>query len=139
MMQIVPVALVPFFIDKVVELLKPAIDLSNGECTAKSVRLRLIEGRNILILVVDKGHISMAITADTIQFESGKKVLALPLMGGSGLDQLSNDFMPFVQNLAKSLGCTEIYGYAARKGWLRKLKDYNWSEFRYLIKNEVTS
>ena len=136
----IPVPLVPCFIDRVMDLLSPAIRLSNGECTLDSVRRRLIQGECFLVLLVaEGGRLDMAITCETIVFESGKKVMSLPLMGGRGIDGLSEEFMPFMQGLAKSAGCVEIYGYAARRGWLRKLSGYGWSEFRYLITSKVES
>lgn len=118
-------------------MLKPAIELSDGEVTEHSTRSRLMGGNLLLVLVTDDTKINMAITLDVIVYESGKKELALPLIAGDSLEELKDDFMPFMNAIALNYGCSSITGFAARKGWTRKLKDYGWKPVREIIKYEV--
>lgn len=138
MIAMIPTGVIPLVWSDAVALLSPAISLSNGEVTEGSTHRKLLAGETALVLVFDdEGHITMAFTLEVLVYESGKRELAIPLMGGSGLDDLSSEFMPFVEEQARSANCSAIVGYAARRGWARKLKDYGWTSIREIIKHEV--
>lgn len=139
MISMVPPGLVPVLWAQVKDLLAPAIALSDGEVTEESAFNRLVTGATGLVVISSpQGAITMAFTLEVVVFESGKRELAIPLMGGSGLDDLSTDFMPYVEKKAREANCPTITGYAARKGWTRKLKLYGWNSVREIIKHEVS-
>lgn len=124
---------------RIFQLLNPPILMSDGEETFENVYSNLIAGTTKLALVKEDGFTTLAFTLDIVEYGSGKRELSIPIMGGSGLDNLSDDFMPFVIDIAKKAKCSSIVGFAARKGWSRKLKDYGWKSVREIIKYEVES
>lgn len=138
-LTLVPTTLMPFFIDRVIGILVPAIELSDGEVTEESTKSRLLVGSLLLVLATDGNNIEMAITVDIIEYESGKRELSLPLIAGNRLDDLSDSFMPFMVTIAKNYNCSSIQGYAARKGWVGKLKNYGWKPVREIIKYRIES
>ena len=113
--------------------------LSNGEVTEDSAYRKIMEGESALVIVAKESTIFMAFTVSIVEHESGKRELSIPIMGGSGLEDLKEVFMPFIERLAKNVNCISIVGYAARDGWARKLKDYGWIKVREIINYEVST
>jgi len=132
-MSVVPTSMVDFMWPVVVARLSEVAELSDGEVTTESTLMRLREGGLNLIVATNGPQVTMAITAEVLTFESGKRSLAMQLMAGSNLEDLKDIFMPFMENLAIENGCVDIKGEAHRKGWARKLKDYGWKPVREVI------
>jgi len=120
-------------------MLTPAIEMSDGEETIEHVYSQLMAGNMLLATVKVTGKITMVFTLNVVTYGSGLKELALPLMGGAGLEDLKESFMPFVEDVAKVLNCNSVVGYAVRKGWARKLKNFGWEPVREIIKYRVKS
>ena len=136
-MSVVPTSMVDYMWPAVVGPLTSVAELSDGEVTIESTLRRLREGGLNLIVATNGPQVTMAITAEVITYESGKKSLAMQLMAGSNLEDLKDIFMPFMEKLALENGCADIKGEAHRKGWVRKLKDYGWKPIREVITYKI--
>mgnify|MGYP001074508027 CR=1 FL=1 len=133
----VPPTMIPLIWDKVEpEILKP-IKLSHGEVTLESAKHRLETGQSMLITVSRGTKILAVNTVEVREFESGVRTLAIPLIGGSEMDQWMDRFLEIVKAIAKDLNCTELRGVAARKGWMRVLRNKGWEELSTIVKCNV--
>lgn len=61
-----------------------------------------------------------------------KKICSLPIIGGASLKMWKEPAQEVIANWAKSNGCSEMEGYAIRKGWLRALPNWRpvWTTIR---------
>lgn len=133
----VPAALVPVIWPIVADLFTPSIKLSDGECSLGPALDRLLSEENRLI-VVTKGHeIVLAYTVKVITYETGLRELAVPLIGGTNLEDLKVSFMPMISDIARRNNCSSIVMQGARAGWARKLKPYGWEPVREILKYRV--
>ena len=82
-----------------------------------------------LLVIVSRGSKIIAVNVLEIRtLDTGIKFLSIPIIGGSELDDWAEDFMKIAIAVAKDFGCTELRGFAVRKGWLTKLKPFGWEE-----------
>jgi len=133
----VPVNLVGILWDKCVPHLEALIPMSYGQYTVESVKERALRGATTLILVIDGEDVVAVNTIQVDVKESGLRVLELPLTSGSRLDEWEGPFITLMKALAKEQNCTEIIGYAARKGWIRRLEQYGFTEAQTIIRCEL--
>lgn len=124
----VPVNMIDLLWYQIEPLLQLAVDISDGEMTCEHVYDRAKEGNTLLICICEGPIIISVITVEIRDFPNGKKALCLPMVGGKDVDNWVDDFMEVIKQIAKDFKCEEIRGYAARLGWMRKLKDKGWSE-----------
>lgn len=133
----VPPSLVPLIWDKVLPHIEKPIKLSHGEVTVESIKKRLEIGQAMLI-TVSRGTTIIAVnTVEVREYESGVRTLAIPLIGGSEMNEWMDRFLDIVKAIAKDLNCTELRGIAARKGWMRVLRSKGWEELSTVIKCNV--
>ena len=133
----VPVTLINVIWPMAVPHLERVVEVANGELTLESIKSKLLLGQALLFLAcVDEDIVAVA-TAEVRIFDSGKKSLVLPIVGGDNLDDWMVQLLEIAKLLAKDLGCTELRGLGARKGWTRILKPYGWEEAYTVIRCEV--
>lgn len=63
------------------------------------------------------------------------KILSLPVIGGSALKMWKEPAQKIIADWAKKNGCSEMEGYAIRKGWLRVLP--NWKAVWVTIRRSL--
>jgi len=112
-------------IDSALGFLTEPINMSNGEVTVDSFIGKLTSGESKLVIATEGVDIVLAFTMEIRVFESGKRSLVLPLIGGN-IVEVGDQFMPYVEKMARNNNCIDIIGYAVRPGWLRLLKTYRW-------------
>lgn len=133
----VPPTMVPLIWDKVIPHISKPIELSHGEVTLESIKRRLEIGEAMLITVSRGTELIAVNTVEVQEAESGLRTLAIPLIGGSEMDKWMDRFLEIVKAIAKDLGCSELRGIAARKGWMRLLAPKGWEEVSTIIRCDV--
>lgn len=60
------------------------------------------------------------------------KICSLPIIGGSALKMWKESAQQIIADWAKKNGCSEMEGYAMRRGWLRALPNWRpvWTTIR---------
>ena len=115
----IPVNLVDVMWDQMESHLQLAVDEGDEEVSIEEVYNGLISGQEMAIIVAVGSDIVACITISTFVYRTGLKVLNMPLVGGTNSEML--DWMPeliaVLEIIAKELGCTQIRGYCARRGW----------------------
>jgi len=125
--SVVPSTMIDLIWDKAKPHLEKVSDKSD-DFTIESTYNRLINGDSML-LTVSRG--AEVIAVNTVHIEvlsSGIKTLYIGLVGGDELDIWSKRMLQFIETIAKDYGCTELRGMVVRKGWLKKMQPYGWSE-----------
>ena len=119
---ICPTSLIDYVWSDIEGYIKGATDRSNGESTSDNVKALVKSGANQLLLVTNDAAILAAITLEVRTFNSGLRVLNIPMVGGTNIKLWIGGFMKAARHIAVQNGATEIRGYMARKGWSRFLK-----------------
>lgn len=119
---VVPTDQIDFHWPEIARLLQPVIDISFGEVTLDGIHDRLMNGQEILIGVFDGPKLVCACVLGITQFETGKRVLQMPYVGGTGIDDWLADGFGLIRQIAESTGCSHIRG-CGREGWGRVLPD----------------
>ena len=113
------------------------IELSHGEVTEEEVRKSLSSGKTMLIVISEGEDIIAVNTLDVRIFDSGKRVLYIPLTGGDKLDLWMPKFLDVAKAIARDYRCEELRGLAVRKGWMKKLAPMGWEEVHTVISCNV--
>lgn len=74
------------------------------------------------ILVFNGGELVCVCILGITDFPTGKKVMQMPYIGGTGIETWLEDGLQLIEELAKAMGCTHVRG-CGRKGWERALPD----------------
>jgi hypothetical protein len=119
---VVPADQIEFHWPEIAKLLQPVIDVSFGEVTLEGIYNRLMDGQEILIGVFDSTKLVCACVLGITQFETGKRVLQMPYVGGNGMEEWLVDGFDLIRQIAASTGCSHIRG-CGREGWGRVLPD----------------
>lgn len=133
----IPITLVEVLWDDVVPHLERVVDVSHGEITCDSVKKSILSGKVLLIAICKGNQIIAVNTIEVRTFDSGVKALFIPVTGGDELEGWMDQFLDVAEQIGKEQGCSEIRGIAARKGWLRKLKNQGWGEINISIGKQI--
>lgn len=107
---------------EITKLLQPVIDLSFGEVTLEGIYERLLCGQEIMIGVFNESKLVCACILGITQFETGKRVLQMPYVGGTGIEDWLADGFELIKEIARNTGCTHVRG-CGRAGWGRVLPE----------------
>lgn len=134
--SIVPPNLVEVVWPSITHHIQMVVDSAYGDITEESVKKGCLNGKATLILVHDGSFIAAAMTAEIHTLDSGKRVLAVPVIGGTDLAGWEADFNKAMIEMAKHFQCTEVRG-AGRPGWVRELKKLGWRPVMQVVGFEV--
>ena len=129
----VPISLIEVLWDRVSPILQRVVDVSHKEISLESVKRDTLSGNTLLVAICKGKEIVAVNTIEINTLASGLKVLFVPVTGGDELDGWMDQFLEVAEAIGKEHGCQEIRGIAARRGWLRKLKDQGWQEYNVAI------
>lgn len=135
--QIVPIGLIEVLWDKIEPHVHRVVEASAGEITCESVKQKALADKCGIIAVVKGNEIVAVNTIEVCTYDSGMKALLIPVVGGTEAFEWGPAFLAECNQLAKSLGCSEMRGFSSRPAWLKVLKDYGWYESHYVIKRDV--
>ena len=133
----IPANVVPLLWEKIEPILQRVIDVSNRELTCEGVKRRAMLGETLIVAVCLNSEIVAITVLDVVTFDSGLRAMYIPIVGGNYMDEWLEESFEVAKAIAKDLNCSEVRGLAARKGWLRRLKDMNWEEIVTVIRCPV--
>ena len=127
----------PNLIDVMWSKLRPhlelVIDRAPDEVSLETVKAKLKKG-DAMIITISDGETVVAVNTLEVQiFETGHKVLFIPMTGGERMEEWLDRFLDMAHAVARDLKCHELRGMACRKGWLRTLKPHDWYELHAVI------
>lgn len=96
----------------------------------------LSSGETMAIAVIDGSDIIAVLTVHIVQYKTGLRVLTIPMAGGDRLDEWMELFITYCTQVAKDRDCTQLRGFAARRGWGRKVSG-DWCLLNETYKLEV--
>lgn len=117
-------------------MLERAISHSNGEITSEDILKRSIEGEILIVTISVKAKVVAAIAIEQRNFNSGKRILNLTLVGGDEMASWMDKFSEVANNLAKDYNCDEIY-IVGRPGWTRTLKRLGFETVHTVVSRKV--
>lgn len=129
----VPVNLVEFVYPKAVPHLERVIDKAPLDINLTSIKEKLLTGASMLVVILDGEEVIAVNILESSIFETGHKVLYIPITGGDRMDEWLDRFMSLAHAIARDLKCNEIRGMSCRKGWLKALKDHDWYHVHEVI------
>lgn len=126
-----PIAAVPCPSDRVIDfwpsivkLLQPAIDRSEGRCTARQVLDLAMAGSSQIWLIVNRETREFRAAAVTeLRPYAGNPMINVSLIGGLDMALWLNIFITELKAYAKHNGAKGIE-FLGRPGWLKALKPY---------------
>lgn len=113
-----------------------AIDESNGELQIDVIKKRSKDGNLLLISIQKDSDIIAVLSAEVRTFETGKKVLHIMTAGGKDLMDWIADVDVAFTDLARSLGCSELY-IIGRPGWAKVTKSYGYELIHTTLSKKV--
>ena len=133
-------AIPPYLIDYVwkdaAPILQRVVDCSHGELTLDAIKRKSKSGETLLVLILKGDEVVAVNTADIVEFDSGLRVMYIPITGGDYIDEWLFDSLEVGKALARDHNCTELRGLSVRKGWLRKLPP-GWESITDVIKFDL--
>ena len=130
----VPIQLVDFMWPHVEPHLDRVVKIAEDEISLQSIKAKLYNGSSMLVAVIKDNIVIAAITMEKLTFENGRSALVLPVVGGDELDEWVDQVIELAKIIAKDIGCQELRGLGARKGWSRKLKNTGWQDAYMVLK-----
>jgi hypothetical protein len=130
----VPVSMIDIVWHQLAPLLEKPIELCKDETSLEYV-YGFLKAGSLMALIVSENDKIVAVNVLRIDtFDNGNKLLFIVLVGGERIDEWGYQVLDAEKDIAKSLGCVELRGCAARHGWLRKLNKTAWQEVHTVIK-----
>jgi hypothetical protein len=129
----IPPTLIMAFWDRLVPHLQKVVDVSHGEITLETTMYRALRGETNIVVISQGFEILAVTTAEIRIFDSGNKAMYIPIVGGECMDLWLDKGIDIMRQLARSLGCNEIRGFAARKGWMKILEPKGWKVIHEVI------
>jgi len=133
----VPASLIELLWDDIAPFIDLVADKAPDDIVTSKVKENCMLG-SIMPVIVYRGSDIVAVNIlDVKALDSGKKVLYIPIIGGTEFDNWSEDFMKLATQIAKDFGCSELRGMAVRKGWMTKLKPLGWEEMFTTVRCKI--
>jgi hypothetical protein len=122
--------------DTIKKFIEPVIEISFGEVTLDGIQERLCVGEEIALFAMNqstKAIVAVAILGIT-HFETGKRVLQIPYVGGLEMYKWLENGMSIIKSIAREQGCTHIRG-CGRPGWAKAIPEFK--QIRTIYECEV--
>jgi hypothetical protein len=116
-------------------LLEKALKYGHGETSLKHLYKDLTNGERKLIMISEGSKTLAAVVLSMHQYPD-KKICQVSYLGGQEIERWFDQGFPTVEQVAREAGANAMY-IQGRKGWLRKLKGYGYSEYSTLIGKEL--
>jgi hypothetical protein len=124
----IPIALVDVLWDEMAPHLARAVETAHGEVTLESIKANMLTGDVLPLVVTEEGKIIAALTAEIRVMESGMRCLVLPIIGGNIAFEWVDQFLEVAKGIAVEFNCTELRGFATRKGLMKMLEPKGFKE-----------
>lgn len=123
----------------VLPLLAPAIDLSGGRLSARSVLDWLRDGRYLLWIAHEEDGEPQAAFVSRIAQYPCKRMLTIDLAGGrdsAGWVETANEVF---RSYSRQAGCNGDVELAGRQGWTRALRAVGWRQTAVIVETTFTT
>ena len=117
------------------EFLGPACDASFGQETLGTVRQSLMNGIDGLFVVLDDDEIIGAVTYHVNDFDTGLRLLDIPMAGGVDMDSQMPAVIGMFKHLKSAFMCDRVR-ITGRKGWVRYMKQFGFVDTHYSVEME---
>lgn len=124
---IVPVTLASHIWPKCAKHLERVVKLCPDDFNLESIKKSVFNGDYTLVTMSELDKVVACAILEINNFDSGFKVLAIPLVAGNKMHLWAERFLSICHALAKAEGCNSLQGYAARKGWHKYLEKAGWT------------
>jgi hypothetical protein len=121
--------------DEVSELLGPACERSFGQDTIQTLRASLMRGSEGLFVIEDRSEIIGAVTYEVIAYDTGLRVLAINYAGGVAMDSQMPAVIDMFHAPKRHFMCDRVR-ITGRKGWIRYMKQFGFTDTHYLVEME---
>ena len=135
----IPVTLVEVLWDRLLPHIQRVVDIAPDELTVEKIKERSLTADIVLTTISKGSNIIGVITLEIRTFDTGIRALYLPVIGGNEMFDWMDQYLDVAHAIAKDFNCQQIRGLAARKGWMRVLKDKGFEEVYTAVKCEVRS
>ena len=133
---VIPPYLIDYLWSDIEPILQRVVDCSHGELTCDAVKAKCKAGHTLMVCILKDTEMVAINTADIVEFDSGLRVMYIPITGGDYIDDWLFDSLEVGKALARDHNCTELRGLSVRKGWLRKLPT-GWEKITDVIKYDL--
>lgn len=97
-----------------------AIDEAHGDLDEGKVLDRLREGHEVALIACDGQSIVTVCIVSVKELDSGRRVLFIPSLGGSRIEEWFEDGLALLKQMAQQYGCDGIRA-CGRPGWIKKI------------------
>ena len=131
----IPVNLVELIFPKAIPHLERVISKAPDDINLETIKEKLLQGNTMMVTISDGEEVVAVNIVEATTYETGHKVLFIPITGGDRMDEWLDRFMELAHTIARDLGCHEMRGMACRKSWLRALnsKGREWYHIQEVI------
>jgi len=133
----IPIPLVNYVWNDCSPILYRAIKMAEQDLTLQTTKEALLRGDQSLFTVIDNDKIIATTLIEFITFDTGHKVLMIPVVAGDRMGEWAERFLNICHIIAESENCDEIRSLSMRKGWKKFLKPYGWDNHLTVMKCEV--
>jgi len=134
---LVPINLLDHMLPKCIDHIKKVVEKAPTDVSLEATINKLRNGDAGLITISDGEEVVAINTLQVETYETGYRVLCIPITGGSRMEEWTDEFLDLVTDLAKEYKCSELRGIACRPGWLRYLKEYGWETVHTIVRCKV--
>jgi len=120
----IPIAEVPNYWPLVKHFFEILVARNPETMSIEVLEERLVEGDYILIILTEGSEIKLALTADVVNTDSGKRILEFPHFCGTDMDKWLPVLMDNMADLAKDFECWAVRTVHSRLGMGKTLKQY---------------
>ena len=106
---------------QVSHLVQQALEYDPDNTSIETVTQRLLDGRYLLILMLDDLKLLAALTVELVTTNKGLKTCNIVTAGGIQADQWTDPFLDELELLAKEQGAAKLT-LMGRPGWARRLR-----------------
>jgi hypothetical protein len=135
--SLVPADHVPAVWDRVVELLEPAVIVTNGRYTVDDVFLELMIGHLTLWIAFDDDSQIIGCEVTKVVDYPSRQVLCSIFTAGNGMREWREPMMALLIRYARDVGCTAIEGQG-RPGWIKLMEPYGVRPIAMLFEKDIT-
>lgn len=135
--SIVPPNMVEMVWKDVGPLIQKVIDLVPDNFDTHVQQQYLVNGEKTLLVVTEDEKLIAVITAEITIFETGTKILYVPIVSGSRMKEWMEDVMIVLKNIATLEHCTQIRGQGLSRAWMKKMAKYGLKEISTIYKIDL--
>ncbi len=128
----IPVSMIDLVWDRCTPHLERVIEKAPNDINLETMKSSLLQGKTLLVTISEGSEIVAVNILETCTYETGHKVLFIPITGGDRLHEWLADFLDIAHAIARDYQCSELRGMA-RPGWIKVLKEHGWNPVHTII------